>query len=318
MNTNDFVIFTGNSNTELVDEICRELNVHKGDIVVSHFNDGEISIDIRESVRGKNVFVIQPTSSPVNDNLMELLIIIDALKRASAGKVNAVIPYYGYARQDRKVRAREPITAKLVANLITKAGAQRMVALDLHAGQIQGYFDIPVDHLTAVPFLAHYFAENHKELKPETTVAVSPDLGGVTRTRSFANRLHNVPIAIIEKRRPKANVSEVMNVIGNIEGKDCVLVDDIVDTAGTICKAAKALKEYGANKVYACATHGVLSDPAVERIEESVIEKFIITNSIALPPEKNIDKIEMVSVAPLLADAITRINSNNSISEMFD
>lgn len=311
----DIKIFTGNSNTPLVDSICKELNINKGACVVSQFSDGEISIDIQETVRGKDVFVIQPTSGPVNDSVMELLIMIDALKRASAGRISAVVPYYGYARQDRKVRAREPITAKLVANLITIAGANRLIAMDLHAGQIQGYFDIPVDHLTAIPILAEYFDAN---IDSENFVAVSPDLGGVTRTRSFSEKLNNIPIAIIEKRRPKANVSEVMNVIGSIEGKDCILVDDIVDTAGTICKAAEALKQYGAKKIYGCATHGVLSGPAIERIENSVMEKFVITDSILLKEENKIDKIEIVSVAPLFADAIRRVHSNDSISKMFD
>ncbi|MDU1177578.1 MAG: ribose-phosphate pyrophosphokinase, partial [Peptoniphilus harei] len=270
--------------------------------------------DIGISVRGKDVFVIQSTSSPVNDNLMELLILIDGLKRASAGRINAVIPYYGYARQDRKTKAREPITSKLVANLITKAGADRVVAMDLHAGQIQGYFDIPVDHLTAVPYLARYFKDIVNE---DDYVVVSPDLGGVTRTRKFANEL-NLPIAIIEKRRPKANVSEVMNIIGDVEGKSVILVDDIADTAGTITKAADALKSRGAKKVYGAATHGVLSGPAIERLENSSLEKFVITDTIELPEEKKIDKIDIVSVAPIFASAIKRINTSQSVSEMFE
>ncbi|MCD1146814.1 ribose-phosphate pyrophosphokinase [Peptoniphilus sp. KCTC 25270] len=315
MKNGEVIVFTGNSNEVLVDRICEDLKIKKGSCVVKQFSDGEISIDIQETVRGKDVYVIQSTSAPVNDNLMELLILIDALKRASAGRINAVIPYYGYARQDRKVRAREPITAKLVANLITISGADRVMAMDLHAGQIQGYFDIPVDHLTAIPLLADYF---HEFVDPDHLVAVSPDLGGVTRTRNFAERLHNVPIAIIEKRRPRPNVSEVMNVIGSIEGKDCILVDDIVDTAGTICKAAEVLKEYGARKVYGCATHGVLSGPAIERLENSVLEKFIISDTIELKTDQKIDKIEVVSVSKVLADAITRVNSNKSVSKMFD
>ncbi len=310
----EIIVFTGNSNEELVNNICKELGVNPGNCTVKHFSDGEISIDIGETVRGKDVYVIQPTSSPVNDNLMELLILMDALKRASAGRINAVVPYYGYARQDRKTRAREPITAKLVANLITSAGADRLVCMDLHAGQIQGYFDIPVDHLSAVPTLAEHFTSI---VSSEDFVAVSPDLGGVTRTRNFANCL-NLPIAIIEKRRPKANVSEVMNVIGDIEGKNCILIDDIVDTAGTICKAADALKSFGAKKVYGCATHGVLSGPAIERLENSSIEKFVITDTIALKEEARGGKIEVVSVAPILADAVRRINGNKSVSAMFD
>lgn len=310
----DIIVFTGNSNTKLVDDICRLLGIERGDCGVTHFSDGEISINISETVRGKDVFVIQSTSSPVNDNLMELLILMDALKRASAGRINAVIPYYGYARQDRKTKAREPITAKLVADLIEKAGADRLVCMDLHAGQIQGYFDIPVDHLSAGVTLSDYFKDI---VKGEKFVVVSPDLGGVTRARSFANEL-NLPIAIIEKRRPKANVSEVMNVIGDIEGMNCILIDDIVDTAGTIVKAAEALKSFGAKKVYGCATHGVLSGPALERLENSNIEKFIITDTIQLTDERKIDKIEVVSVAQIFADAIQRINSNRSISAMFD
>lgn len=310
----EIIVFTGNSNLPLVDSICEKLGIEKGNSEVKTFSDGEIAIDIGVSVRGKDVFVIQSTSSPVNNNLMELLILIDAFKRASAGRINAVIPYYGYARQDRKTKAREPITSKLVANLISTAGADRVVAMDLHAGQIQGYFDIPVDHLTAVPYLANYFKEI---VKDNDFVVVSPDLGGVTRTRKFANEL-NLPIAIIEKRRPKANVSEVMNIIGDIQGKSCILVDDIIDTAGTICHASDALLEKGAKQVYGCATHGVLSGPALERLEHSSLEKFVITDTIYLPQEKHIQKIDIVSVAPIFASAIRRINANSSVSEMFD
>lgn len=312
--TGDIVVFTGNSNKELAKNICKDLGVSLGDCEVKTFSDGEIAIDIGVSVRGKDIFVIQPTSNPVNNHLMECLILMDALKRASAGRINAVIPYYGYARQDRKTKAREPITSKLVADLLEVSGADRVVAMDLHAGQIQGYFNIPVDHLTAVPSLANYFRDICKK---EEFVVVSPDLGGVTRTRNFANEL-NLPIAIIEKRRPKPNVSEVMNIIGDIEGKNCILVDDIVDTAGTICNAANALQNFGAKKVYGCATHGVLSGPATERIENSVMEKFVITDTIELKEENKTGKLEVVSVAPLFADAIRRINSNASISEMFD
>lgn len=306
-------IFTGNANRELVRKICNELNVPMGDCEVTHFSDGEINVNIGETVRGCDVFIIQPTNSPVNENLMELLILIDAVKRASAGRINAVIPYYGYARQDRKTKAREPITAKLVADLITTAGADRVVCMDLHAGQIQGYFDIPVDHLSAVPILANYF----KNIVDHETVAVSPDLGGVTRTRTFANIL-DCPIAIIEKRRPKANVSEVMNVIGDIEGKNVILVDDIIDTAGTITKAASVLKNFGAKKVYGCATHGVLSGPAIERICESELEKFVITDTIPLDDMCKVDKIEVVSVSHILGEAIRRINGNESVSIIFD
>lgn len=306
-------VLTGNANRALVKDICRELGINLSRSDVTHFSDGEININIAETVRGADVFIIQSTSSPVNDNLMEVLILIDACKRASAGRINVVLPYYGYARQDRKTKAREPITAKLVADLLTTAGADRVVTLDLHAGQIQGYFDIPVDHLSAIPILANYF----KGLVGENTVIVSPDLGGVTRARTFANIL-DLPIAIIEKRRPKANVSEVMNVIGDIADKDVILVDDIIDTAGTICKAASVLKSFGAKKVYGCATHGVLSGPAIERIAESELEKFIITDTIRLHESCRIDKIEVVSVANILAKAIRRINENESISVIFD
>ena len=306
-------VFTGNANRDLVKKICSELNIQLGNCEVTHFSDGEINVNIGETVRGCDVYIIQPTNSPVNDNLMELLILIDAVKRASAGRINAVIPYYGYARQDRKTKAREPITAKLVADLITTAGADRVVSMDLHAGQIQGYFDIPVDHLSSIPLLANYF----KKIIDEDTVIVSPDLGGVTRARTFANIL-DLPIAIIKKRRPKANVSEVMNVIGEIEGKNVILVDDIIDTAGTIVKAASVLKSFGAKKVYGCATHGVLSGPALDRIHNSELEKFVITDTIPLSDEAKIDKIEVVSVAPLFAEAIKRINSNESVSIIFE
>jgi ribose-phosphate pyrophosphokinase len=306
-------VLTGNSNRALVKDICKELGIDLSRSDVTHFSDGEININIAETVRGSDVYIIQSTSSPVNDNLMETLILIDAVKRASAGRINVVLPYYGYARQDRKTKPREPITAKLVADLLTTAGADRVVTMDLHAGQIQGYFDIPVDHLSAIPILANYF----KPFVTENTVVVSPDLGGVTRARTFANIL-DLPIAIIEKRRPKANVSEVMNVIGDIADKDVILVDDIIDTAGTICKAASVLKNFGAKKVYGCATHGVLSGPAIERISESELEKFIITDTIPLHENCRINKIEVVSVAHILAKAIKRINENESISVIFD
>ncbi len=306
-------VFSGNANKELAEKITKELKIPFGICDVSQFSDGEISVNFAETVRGVDVFVVQPTCSPVNDNLMEILILIDALKRASVGRVNAVIPYYGYARQDRKAKAREPITAKLVANLLTTAGADRVISMDLHAAQIQGYFDIPVDHLSGVPILADYF----KDILGEETVVVSPDLGGVTRARNFANIL-DLPLAIIEKRRPKANVSEVMNIIGDIEGKDVVLIDDIIDTAGTITKAASVLKQFGAKKVYGCATHGVLSGPAIERIENSEIEKFVITDTIPLEEDKKIDKIDIISVAPIFAEAIRRIHNNESVSKLFE
>jgi len=306
-------VFSGNAHRKLAEAICKELNVSCGNCEVGKFSDGEIFVNIAETVRGCDVFIIQPTSSPVNDNLMEALILIDALKRASAGRINAVIPYYGYARQDRKTKAREPITAKLVANLLTEAGTDRVISMDLHAGQIQGYFDIPVDHLSGIPILAEYF----KDMIDEDTVVVSPDIGGVVRARNFASLL-DLPIAIIEKRRPKANVSEVMNVIGDIKDKNVILVDDIVDTAGTITKAAEVLKKIGAKNVYACATHAVLSGPAIERIENSVISKFVVTDTIPLTEEKRIDKIEVVSVAPIFAEAIRRIHLDESVSILFD
>lgn len=306
-------LFSGNANRELAENICKKLGAPLGKCEVGTFSDGEITVNIDETVRGYDVFLIQPTCPPVNDNLMETLILMDGLKRASAGRINAVIPYYGYARQDRKTKAREPITAKLVADLLTRAGADRVLTMDLHAGQIQGYFDIPVDHLTGVPILASYF----KDIIDKETVVVSPDLGGVTRARNFANLL-DLPIAIIEKRRPKANVSEVMNVIGDIEGKNVVIIDDIIDTAGTITKAASVLKNFGAKKVYACCTHPILSGPAVERIANSEIEKFVVTDTIPLTEEKKIDKIEVVSVSELFAEAILRIYKNESVSKLFD
>jgi ribose-phosphate pyrophosphokinase len=313
LSNDEIKVFSGNSHRALAEAICKELNINCGCCEVGRFSDGEIFVNIAETVRGCDVFIVQPTSTPVNDNLMEALILIDALKRASAGRINAVIPYYGYARQDRKTKAREPITAKLVANLLTKAGADRVISMDLHAGQIQGYFDIPVDHLSGIPILAEYF----KHIVDKNTVVVSPDIGGVVRTRNFANLL-DLPIAIIEKRRPKANVSEVMNVIGDIEGKNAILVDDIVDTAGTITKAAQVLKDFGAKNVYACATHPVLSGPAVQRINESVIEKFVVTDTIPLSEDKKIHNIEVVSVAPIFAEAIRRIHQNESVSILFD
>ncbi|WDV48275.1 ribose-phosphate pyrophosphokinase [Clostridiaceae bacterium M8S5] len=308
-------IFTGNANKELAEKICKEIGVDLGDSVVGTFSDGEISVDINETVRGGDVYVIQSTCPPVNENLMELLIMIDAFKRASAGRINAVIPYYGYARQDRKTKARDPITSKLVADILTTAGADRVVTIDLHAAQLQGYFDIPVDHLKAVPILAKYFKDN--DLVDKDTVIVSPDIGGVRRARNFASIL-DLPIAIIEKRRPKANVSEVMNVIGDIQDKNVIIVDDIIDTAGSMTKAAKVLKDFGAKKVYACCAHAVLSGPAIERIENSVIEKLVVTDTIPLTQEKQIKNIEVMSISPLFAEAIKRINNNDSVSKLFD
>lgn len=307
-------IFSLNSNRALAEEIAKEVGIELGKSSVTHFSDGEIQINIEESIRGCHVYVIQSTSYPVNQNLMELLIMIDALKRASAATINIVMPYYGYARQDRKARSREPITAKLVANLIETAGATRMITLDMHAPQIQGFFDIPIDHLNAVRLLSKYFGERHLG---NDLVIVSPDHGGVTRARKMADRL-KAPIAIIDKRRPCPNVAEVMNIVGNVEGKVCILIDDIIDTAGTITLAANALKNAGATQVYACCTHPVLSGPAMERIDQSPIEKLVVTNSIALPEEKWIDKMEQLSVAPLLGEAIVRVHENASVSSLFE
>ncbi|HZG60919.1 MAG TPA: ribose-phosphate diphosphokinase [Anoxybacillus sp.] len=306
-------LFALNSNMELAQEIAKVIGVELGKCSVSRFSDGEIQINIEESIRGGDVFVIQSTSAPVNEHLMELLIMIDALKRASAKTINIVMPYYGYARQDRKARSREPITAKLVANLLETAGASRVIMLDLHAPQIQGFFDIPIDHLMGVPILADYF----KNKNLEDIVIVSPDHGGVTRARKMADRL-KAPIAIIDKRRPKPNVAEVMNIVGQVEGKTAILIDDIIDTAGTITLAANALIENGAIEVYACCTHPVLSGPAIERIQNSKIKELVVTNTIALPEEKKIDKIVQLSVAPLIGEAIIRVYEEQSISALFD
>ncbi|SCN23109.1 Ribose-phosphate pyrophosphokinase [Clostridium sp. N3C] len=309
-------IFTGNAHPQLAQDIADILGVELGKSKVGKFSDGEISVDINESVRGADVFVVQPTNSPVNDNLMELLIMMDAFKRASAGRITAVIPYYGYARQDRKTKARDPITAKLVADIIATAGADRVLTMDLHAAQIQGYFDIPLDNLMGVPVLAKYFIEKgYKE--NDDVVVVSPDLGSVTRARKFADKLH-APIAIIDKRRPKANVSEIMNIIGEVTGKIAILVDDMIDTAGTITNAANALAYLGAKEVYACCSHGVLSGPAIERIEKSAIKELIMLNTINLPEEKMIDKIKTISVASMFAEAIRRVYDEQPISKLFE
>ncbi len=309
----DYKVFSGNSHTELAEEIASIMGKPLGKATVTKFSDGEISVNIWESVRGIDVYIVQPTCNPVNDNLMELLIMIDAMKRASAGRINAVLPYYGYARQDRKAKARDPITAKLVADLIMAAGADRVVTMDLHANQIQGYFNIPVDHLVGMPILARYF----KEKAMDDVVVVSPDHGSVTRARSMAEYL-NCPIAIVDKRRPEPNKSEIMNIIGNIEGKNCIIIDDMIDTAGTITNAANAIKDLGAKAVYACATHPVLSGPAVERIEKSAIEELVLLNTIPMPEEKKIEKMSFLSVAPIFAEAMTRVFTNGSISKLFD
>jgi len=309
-------IFSGNSNPKLAQDIADILGVPLGDAQVTTFSDGEISVNINETVRGIDAFIIQSTNNPVNDNLMELLIMIDAFKRASAGRITAVIPYYGYARQDRKAKARDPITSKLVADLLTAAGADRVLTMDLHASQIQGYFDIPVDHLLGVPILGKYFAENGFDQRDDVVV-VSPDLGSVTRARKFADRLH-APIAIIDKRRPKPNVSEIMHIIGDIKDKTCILVDDMIDTAGTITNGANALVKMGAKEVYACCTHAVLSGPAIERIDNSAIKQLIMLNTINLPKEKKDDKFKVLSVAPVFAEAIRRIYEEISVSKLFD
>ncbi|MGQ9712121.1 MAG: ribose-phosphate diphosphokinase [Desulfotomaculales bacterium] len=306
-------IFTGNANPALAAEICEYLGVPLGDSQVTRFSDGEIQVYINENVRGTDVFVIQPTCQPVNENLMELLIMIDAFRRASARRITAVVPYYGYARQDRKTRAREPITAKLVANLLTAAGARRVITMDLHAGQIQGFFDIPVDHLLAAPILAAYI----RRAGLENAVVVSPDVGGVTRARDLAERIH-APLAVIDKRRPEPNVAEVTNVIGPVGGQTAVIVDDIIDTAGTIVKAAEALLQFGARAVYVCCTHPVLSGPAVKRLAESPVQEVIVTNTIPVGREKAIDKIKILSVAPLLGEAIIRVHEDLSVSKLFD
>ena len=306
-------IFTGNANPELAKEICDYLGLPLGEAFVGRFNNGEVQIMIDESVRGKDVFIIQPTSYPVNDNLMELMVMADALKRASARHITAVVPYYGYARQDRKTRGREPITAKLVANLMQTSGITRLVTIDLHAGQIQGFFDVPVDHLYGASILAKYI--NEKNL--EDVIVVSPDLGGVTRALDLADRI-GAPIANIEKKRPEPGVAKVMNLIGDVKGKNCIIVDDIVDTAGSLVEGAKALEAFGAKSVMAAVTHAVLTDPASERIANSNIKELIVTNTMPLPENCKLDNVTQLSVAPLLGEAIMRIFHEVSVSNLFD
>jgi ribose-phosphate pyrophosphokinase len=306
-------LFTCNSNPDLAREIADHIGVPLGDAEVGKFSDGEIHVKLNESVRGSDVYVIQSTCHPVNQHLMELLVMVDALKRASARTINVVIPYYGYARQDRKTRARDPITAKLVANLIETAGANRVITMDLHANQIQGFFDIPVDHLLGVPILADYFIDK----KLDDVVVVSPDHGGVIRARKLAERLE-APIAIIDKRRPEPNVAEVMNIVGDVKGKKAIIIDDIIDTAGTIMLAANALLEQGAEEVYACCTHPVFSGPAIERIQQANIREMVVTNTIPLPEEKRLDKIKVLSVASLIGEAIIRVHEELSVSKLFD
>jgi ribose-phosphate pyrophosphokinase len=306
-------IFSGNSNIPLAQEVCENLHIPLGKATVKTFSDGEISVDVGENVRGMDVFVVQSTCTPANDHMMEMLILLDALKRSSADRITLVIPYYGYARQDRKVSPRVPITAKLVADLITVAGANRVLTMELHAGQIQGFFDIPVDNLYSIPVIYKYVQKKFDD----DLVIVSPDPGGVDRARAFAKRL-NAGLAIIDKRRPKPNVSEVMNVIGEVKDKRAIVFDDMVDTGGTLVQAAEAIIKKGAKEVYACATHPVLSGAAIERLENSVIKELIVTNTIPLTPEKaKCKKIKVLSVAPLLSEAVRRIYYNESVSALF-
>ena len=312
----DIKVFSGNSNHKLAEEICKLMGTKLGESEVGTFSDGEIFVSIYETVRGSDVFVIQSTCTPVNDSLMELLVMIDALKRASAGRITAVMPYFGYARQDRKAKARDPITAKLVANMITAAGADRVLTMDLHAAQIQGFFDIPVDNLVGNPVFVDYYAKKFGE-KCEEMVVVSPDVGSVARARAFAQKLH-MQLAIVDKRRQKANQCEVMNVIGDVAGKACILFDDMVDTAGALCNAAKALVEVGgAKRVHACASHGVLSGPALERINESVIQELALLDTIPAVDTEKCPKIKYLSVAPMFAEAIERIYQEISLSKIF-
>lgn len=307
-------LFTGNANRPLAEEIANYLGIPVGDATVSLFSDGEIMVQINENVRGADVFLVQSTCSPVNKNLMELLLMLDAFKRASVGRITAVVPYYGYARQDRKVLPRVPISAKLVADLITVAGTSRLLTVDLHAGQIQGFFNIPVDHLYAAPVLADYVRKKYSD----NIVIVSPDAGGVERARAFAKRL-NASLAIIDKRREKANVAQVMNVIGDVEGKAAILLDDMIDTAGTITEAVSAIREKGARRVIAACTHAVLSGPALERINASELEEVIVTNTIPMDSkQQECKKLTVLSVASLLGEAIKRIHEETSVSSLFD
>ena len=312
----DIKIFCGNANQPLAEEICRMMGTKLGEAEVKSFADGEVSVSLYETVRGSDVFVVQSTCKPVNDNLMELLVMIDALRRASAGRITAVIPYFGYARQDRKAKARDPITAKLVANMLTAAGADRVLTMDLHASQIQGFFDIPVDNLLGNPIFVDYYAKKFGD-KCEDMIVVSPDVGSVARARAFAQKLH-MQMAIVDKRRQKANQCEVMNVIGDVKGKDCILFDDMVDTAGSLCNAAKAIVEVGgANKVYACASHGVLSGPAIDRLEASNIEELALLDTIPAHAEAARARIKYLTVATMFSEAIERTYQEVSISKLF-
>lgn len=313
----DIKIFSCNSNRALAKQIAKELGLPLGKSDVGTFSDGEITVSLNESVRGSDVFIVQSTCSPVNNHLMEMLIMCDAMKRASAARITAVVPYFGYARQDRKAKARDPISAKLCADLVTTAGADRVLTMDLHAPQIQGFFNIPVDHLLGVPILVPYFIEKFKDIRDDVVI-VSPDFGSVNRARNFAQRF-DAPITIIDKRRQRANVSEVINIIGDVKDKTVIIVDDMVDTAGTLCNAAKAvLDKGGAKEVYACATHGVLSGPAMERIQASVIKELVILDTIPQPPEKLIDKLVILPTAPVFSEAIARIYEEKPVSTMFN
>ena len=310
---NEIKLFAGNSNRPLAERIAKKLNTSLGEVEVTKFSDGETSVHICETVRGRDLFIIQSTSAPVNDNLMELLIMIDAAKRASAGRITAVIPYFGYARQDRKARSRDPITAKLVADLLTSAGADRVLTMDLHAAQIQGFFNIPVDNLLGGPMLYNYYADKLSS----DFVVVSPDIGSVNRSRKVAERL-GVPLAIIDKRRPRANVMEVMNIIGNVEGKRCLLVDDMIDTGGTICQGADALVSAGAKEIKACCTHAVLSGPAIERLEKSAIDELVMLDTIYLPEERRLKKMKLLSTADIWATAIENVYLDKPMSKIYD
>ncbi len=310
---NEIKIFSGNSNKPLAEKIAAKLNTTLGEMEVTHFSDGEIYVRFNETIRGMDVFLVQSTSTPVNTNLMELLIMIDAAKRASAGRITAVIPYFGYARQDRKARSREPITAKLVANLITSAGADRVLTMDLHCMQIQGFFDIPLDNLVGGPTLYNYF----KPKVDDNFVVVSPDIGSVARARKVAAKM-DAKMAIIDKRRPKANVMEVMNIIGDVAGKNCLMVDDMIDTAGTIVQGAKALKEAGAKEIYACCSHGVLSGPAIDRLAASPITELAMLDTINIPQEKMLPIFKMISTAPIFAAAIENVYMDRSMSKIYD
>lgn len=307
-------IFAGNSSKKLAQAICSQLDLELGKLEVGKFSDGETCVNIKESVRGCDVFIVQSTNTPVNDNLMELLLIIDACKRASAGRITAVVPYFGYARQDRKARSRDPISAKLVADILQTAGANRVLTMDLHSSQLQGFFNIPVDNLLGMPVLARHFK---KMGVPDNLTIVSPDTGSVVRSRLMASKF-DAPLAIIDKRRPQANVMEVMNVVGDVKGRTCLMLDDMIDTGGTICQGAQALIDHGAKEVIACCTHPVLSGPAIERLQASALSKVVVLDTIELPESKRLDKIEIVSIADIFAEAIERVYTDLPVSKLYD